>query len=123
MYKEIYILTGYKSHSTSNSIFNDFLLKCNIQLLSKSDFILIGDFNHNTYDENSSFEKYMNQINLSRGLPIEISTTDFNTQIDVIFLSKSIRMYNSGVYETFFSDHKPIFIGIKSLINLSHLKT
>ena len=56
-YEEIYILTEYKSPLTNNSIFNYFLLKCSTQLLSNSDFILIGDFNHNTYDESSSFEK------------------------------------------------------------------
>lgn len=59
------------------------------------------------------FEREMNILNLQQSLPYELATTNHNTQIDTIFThgidSDSIL---SGTHETYFSDHKAIYIGI-----------
>lgn len=52
-------------------------------------------------------------MEFSKTLMNETSTTNFGSQIDTIFI-KNIKNQHSGIYETYFSDHKPIFIGIPS---------
>lgn len=79
--------------------------------------VLLGDFNFNTMENNSPLEQYMtNQFNLMKALKDQVTTSN-NTQIDVIFV-KNIQNYHAGVYETYFSDHKPIFIIDKNLQQL-----
>lgn len=107
-----HIISGYKSPKTSiyvlkeqlENIFQEFAI-------SSSDGVaLFGDFNFNT-KEHSPFEKYLNEhFDLKKALKDSDSTTTNYTQIDIVFTKKIT--HDSGVYETFFSDHKPIFVGI-----------
>lgn len=71
--------------------------------------MIIGDFNEECYsNEPSWLEKYMNsRKNLKRALLSATSTTNLNTQIDVIFTN--LICYTSGTYESITSDHKPIY--------------
>jgi endonuclease/exonuclease/phosphatase (EEP) superfamily protein YafD len=39
-------------------------------------------------------------------------TTDYKTQIDHIYTNIPERVKNSGVLESYFSDHKPIFVSL-----------
>ena len=39
-------------------------------------------------------------------------TTDYKTQIDHIYTNIPERVKNSGVLESYFSDHKPIFASL-----------
>lgn len=50
----------------------------------------------------------MLQHNLYSALHENISTTDMNTQIDVAFTYSS--HYHCGTYESYFLEHKPIYI-------------
>jgi hypothetical protein len=60
-------------------------------------------------DNNQSFLKKLmiSRSNLKSLLPSETVTTNLRTQIDVIF--SNMQFVRSGVYETYFSYHKPIF--------------
>lgn len=62
----------------------------------------------------------MNAIHFKRALRSKCSTTNFNTQIDIIFIIENFDNYISDTYESFFSDHKPIFIVLKPLIMSSN---
>lgn len=74
----------------------------------------MGDFNIDTIKNDSKLEKFLlDEFNFTKSLANESSTTNFNTQIDTIF-TKNINKYHSGIYDTYFSDHKPIFIGISN---------
>lgn len=76
----------------------------------------MGDFNFNVIEKESRFEKYLNtEHHLVKALGDQI-TANNDTQIDVIF-TKNITKYHCNVYETYFSDHKPIFIGVSSDLN------
>ena len=118
--EDTYILTGYKSPSVDNKTFISYFEKFKINKYNQNNFIFIGDFNYDIYLENTSIEKYLNNQNLKRSIPSKISTTNFNTQIDIIFVNKIKTNFTAGVYETFFSDHKPIFIGINTIDTLSN---
>ena len=62
----------------------------------------------------------MNAIHFKRALRSKYATTNFNTQIDIIFINENSDNYISNTYESFFSDHKPIFIVLKPLIMSSN---
>ncbi|XP_077265248.1 uncharacterized protein LOC143899122 [Temnothorax americanus] len=121
---EIQVITGYKSPSVTNTAFTYELSN----ILNKSlgnEKIVIGDFNYDSYNDGGFLEKHLEKLNFKRALSTHVSTTNFNTQIDVIFISDRIFNYTAGVYETFFSDHKPIFIGLneQSEIPIANVKT
>lgn len=112
--EEFYIITGYKSPSTPNSVFkscfNDalnYLAKNNI-----NDFTLIGDFNFNIKsNENTFFVNEMENNKLKSALHPDSITTDHNTHIDVIF--SNLKIMEGQIYESYFSYHKPICFYIK----------
>ncbi|KAL7291611.1 hypothetical protein TKK_0014650 [Trichogramma kaykai] len=104
------ILTGYKSPRTYKQTFLDAISTFNLE--SQNFFIFIGDFNYDTFNENNVLENILTKYNLKRGIPLQLSTTNFDTQIDTIFISRDIADFESGTYESFFSDHKPIYIGL-----------
>lgn len=108
------ILTGYKSPSINEDILFTELMKFNMND-SKKHSIFLGDFNCDVFKKESTFENWLNQQHYQRAIKPGISTTNFNTQIDVIFVNDNVKFYEAGVYETFFSDHKPIFIGINEI--------
>lgn len=78
---------------------------CNINIDEK--IILIGDFNFDVYNGNNThISKFLKGFNLTTKLDPVISTTNHNTQIDIIFSNMDIV---TGVYNTYFSDQKPIY--------------
>ncbi|XP_071581581.1 uncharacterized protein [Temnothorax nylanderi] len=121
---KVQVITGYKSPSVTNTAFTYELSN----ILRKSlgnEKIVIGDFNYDSYNDGGFLEKHLEKLNFKRALSTHVSTTNFNTQSDVIFISDRIFNYTAGVYETFFSDHKPIFIGLneQSEIPIASVKT
>jgi endonuclease/exonuclease/phosphatase (EEP) superfamily protein YafD len=74
--------------------------------------IILGDFNVNLFETTSDKntlckylieeQKYVQLINQV--------TTDYKSQIDHIYTNINGRIINSGVLESYFSDHKPIFV-------------
>ena len=45
-------------------------------------------------------------------------TTDYKTQIDHVYTNSSKIIYSSGALESYFSDHKPIFVSFIWFIHL-----
>uniref|UniRef100_A0ABD2WVZ8 ATP-dependent DNA helicase n=1 Tax=Trichogramma kaykai TaxID=54128 RepID=A0ABD2WVZ8_9HYME len=100
--QKYYILTGYKSPSTMKTLFVKILNLFHLEKICSNHFILIGDFNFDCYDEKNCLNDILIPYSLKRGLSTGITTTNFNTQIDVIYLSIDITEYKSGTYESFF---------------------
>jgi hypothetical protein len=104
------LVTGYKSPRISDSEFSKKLQKILTADKSKN-LLVMGDFNCNIFndDNNESFLKKLmiSRYNLKSLLPSETVTTNLGTQIDVIF--SNMQFVRSGVYETYFSYHKPIY--------------
>lgn len=108
----IHVISGYKSPRTSFSVFKEQLDEIFHKCVSSIDnqIIFLGDFNFDTIKSNSPLEQYLRtRFGLTKVL--NDVTTINHTQIDTIFL-KNIQRYHAGTYETFCSDHKPIFLGI-----------
>ena len=100
----LHIVTGYKSPSTKQNLFKDSIIeflpetKFN-EKNSEKNIIFIGDFNIDIYDIDSPFEKMMNAIHFKRALRSKCATTNFNTQIDIIFINENSDNYISSTYE------------------------
>ena len=75
---------------------------------------VLGDFNINVDDDDHFYVKKMrDKLGLSF-LHVQ-ATTDRNTSIDwcLTNVNHSLINYDCQVYESFFSDHKPIILRIK----------
>ncbi len=68
--------------------------------------IILGDFNVNI-NENASDKNTLSNVQL-----ISQVTTDYKTRIDHIYTNIPERVKNTGVMESYFSDHKPIFVSL-----------
>ncbi|XP_031629676.1 uncharacterized protein LOC116344956 [Contarinia nasturtii] len=105
---DIAIITGYKSPRTSNAIFEtqlkDAFSSLDSSLIQR---VLIGDFNFNMNQTPNFLSNVMPQFNMSSKLASTDETTKYNTQIDVVFANFDHIM--AGTYESYFSDHKPIY--------------
>lgn len=99
------IITGYKSPQTPNQIFKRQITEA-VDLESATNTVLIGDFNFNAIEKNNATTKYLSRFNMRSLLPIDELTTINNTQIDIVF---SNVVLECGSYESYFSDHRPIY--------------
>ena len=73
-----------------------------------------GDFNVNL-NENASDKNTLCKYLMQEKHYVQVInqfTTDYKTQIDHIYTNIPERVKNSGVLESYFSDHKPIFVSL-----------
>lgn len=98
-----YLLSGYKSPLTPAPMFEHQLS----EIKTEKNLILMGDFNFDTANAQNSLNNIMRKNKMKCHLEPSDFTTKENTQIDVIYTK-----YNNvmcGTYESYFSDHRPIF--------------
>lgn len=120
--KDYYLISGYKSPKATTSMFKNILKRVMEKVTTDTKMILIGDFNYNmlNYQDHSNnfLINHVNQYKLETKLPSHSITTDAHTQIDIIFAN--FDDINCGVYESYFSYHKPIFaiLGTKCITQL-----
>ena len=76
--------------------------------------IILGDFNVNL-NENASEKNTLSKYLIEEKKYVQLIsqvTTDYKTRIDHIYTNIPERVKNSGVLESYFSDHKPIFVSL-----------
>ena len=76
--------------------------------------IILGDFNVNL-NENASDKNTLCKYLIEEKQYVQLInqvTTDYKAQIDHIYTNIPERVKNSGVLESYFSDHKPIFASL-----------
>ena len=76
--------------------------------------IILGDFNVNL-NKNASDKNTLCKYLIQEKHYVQVInqfTTDYKTQIDHIYTNIPERVKNSGVLESYFSDHKPIFVSL-----------
>ena len=111
----LHIVGIYRSKSkVKTSKFIDALRNLHSNFINDSNVpvILLGDFNIN-FIENTSEKKTLSRYLIEEKQYVQCIdevTTDYKTQIDHIYTNIPEKVNNSGVLETYFSDHKPIFI-------------
>ena len=79
--------------------------------------ILLGDFNINLLEETSEKKAIARCLIQQRGYKqlIKQYTTDNHTLIDHIYTNVSHLVKTTGVLESYYSDHKPIYISLGAL--------
>ena len=79
--------------------------------------ILLGDFNVNLMKESAEQRALKKSLMTDRGYTqlIEQYTTDYRTQIDHIYTNIPQLIQSAGTLESYYSDHKPIFISISTV--------
>jgi hypothetical protein len=116
-HKNIGICGLYKAPGKTLSDVKEQLLNLKIHELIKNyeNFFVFGDFNHdlNNIEKNKVGYKFMSDLGLKNALGINLSTTNDLTQIDWC-LSKATNGFECGIYESYFSHHKPIWINVDS---------
>ncbi len=76
--------------------------------------IILGDFNVNL-NENASDKNTFCEYLIEEKKYVQLNsqvTTDNKSRIDHIYTNIPERVGNSGVLESYFSDHKPIFVSL-----------
>ena len=79
--------------------------------------VLLGDFNINMMQESSEQKALKKSLITDRGYTQLINqyTTDYRTQIDHIYTNVPQIVQSAGTLESYYSDHKPIFISLKAV--------
>ena len=74
--------------------------------------ILVGDFNVNLMEGSAEQKALKKYLITDRGYTqlIEQYTTNYRTQIDHIYRNVLQFIQSAGTLESYYSDHKPIFI-------------
>ena len=79
--------------------------------------VLLGDFNINLMQETTEQKALKKHLITDRGYTQLINqyTTDYRTQIDHIYTNMPQLVHSAGTLESYYSDHKPIFISLKAV--------
>jgi len=79
---------------------------------STTPVLILGDFNVNLLEESSKKKKLQKFFQEQRQFTQIISqcTTDYHSLLDHIYTNIPAQVDHSGTLESYFSDHKPIFI-------------
>lgn len=106
---DLIIVTGYKSPSTPMKDLEELISNALTTASSKNckRHVLIGDFNVDLSQKGNRFKEFLSNFSMESKLAESESTTNHNTQIDVIFAN--YQNIVAGTYESYFSDHKPIY--------------
>lgn len=115
---DVHIITGYASPNTpAKELKNQFMSLMpadSFDLYSKK--VFIGDFNYDAMQKNNPLSRMMNEMGCKSMMPADEMTTNNNTQIDAVFAN--FEKMVCGAYESYFSDHKPIFCWIDGVENV-----
>ena len=110
--KSIIICVTYRPPDTSLNCFEDLLKPNYVQALTLNKQILVlGDLNCNMLEngqERRALTNFSTELNLT-----QIIKTTFQTLIDVILVSSTALVLESGVINTSFSDHLPVYVLLK----------
>lgn len=113
--KEFFLVSGYKSPSTPSAIFQGQIGSI-MNVAQKSftkDTIFIGDFNFDPTTSRCTISSILKEYQMISKLNSKEITTNENTQIDVVFTN--FDRVICGTYESYFSDHKPVFCTLNAI--------
>ena len=82
---------------------------------STTPVVILGDFNVNLLEESSDKKKLQTYFQQERQFAQIISqcTTDYHSLLDHIYTNIPAQVEDSGTLESYFSDHKPIFVCLR----------
>ena len=79
--------------------------------------VLLGDFNIDLIQGNSEQQALKKYLITDKGSTQLINqfTTDYRTQIDHVYTNVPQCVQSGGTLESYYSDHKPIYISMKAV--------
>lgn len=104
---DFYLISGYKSPNTPPVMFENQLTTLLNMTKAEKSKIFMGDFNFDPTISNNTLSRIMKKFGLKSRLKSNDFTTNYNTQIDVVYTETENII--CGTYESYFSDHKPIY--------------
>lgn len=108
---EIKIINLYRNPTSNFELFKSAVLN-NKELFEYENIIVCGDFNEDHTKTNQIARFLKTNYNMDMLSPLE-PTTNYGTTIDIIFGKLPSFHFETSVYESYFSFHKPIVIRIK----------
>lgn len=105
----IQVIGLYVSPKTGIKEIHDFI--SSIELQSDIPVVIVGDFNINLKDDSSKCKFDLPGHNLKQ--LIDRETTEYYSLIDHIYTDLPGEISTCGVFETYFSDHKPVWMKVK----------
>jgi exonuclease III len=113
--KAIHIITIYKPSTLSLSMFIIHFQKFLDLMPISHPMIIIGDFNINIFDQNSTqqneLQSFMDQYSME--LQFEEIITIYGSYIDCIWTNAPTQQCMSRIVEAYWTDHKPIYFTFK----------
>ena len=79
--------------------------------------VLLGDFNIDLMHANTKQKALTKYLGTDKGYTQLINqyTTDYHTQIDHVYTNVPQYVQSAGTLESYYSDHKPIYISMKAI--------
>ncbi|XP_055685438.1 uncharacterized protein LOC129791330 isoform X2 [Lutzomyia longipalpis] len=116
-HNNFYIITGYKSPKVPFDVFKESFENVSSKIPRYSQIIVIGDFNFNvsSHKTDEKFLNYLNQYGLQNNLDADQSTTKYDSQIDIVFSNIPSNNFTAGIYDSYFSDHRPVYCTVGSI--------
>ena len=114
----IHVVGIYRSKTVTISELIDALTHLHNSVLTDptAATVLLGDFNVNLMQDTTEKRVLNKYLITDRGYTQLINeyTTDYQTQIDHIYTNVPQLVQCAGTLESYYSDHKPIFISLKA---------
>ena len=115
----LYVVGIYRSKTVRISQLIEALTHFHKSVLAKPTIptILLGDFNINLMQESAEQKALRAFLITNRGYTQLINqyTTDYRTQIDHIYTNMPQHVQSAGTLESYYSDHKPIYISLQAV--------
>ena len=111
------VVAIYRSKTVKMTKFIDALHYLHDQIGSRVPTVILGDFNVNLMKLSSEQKALTKYLIDEKGYTQLINqyTTDYRTQIDHIYTNVPHLVQSTGVLESYYSDHKPIFLSLRAL--------
>jgi hypothetical protein len=117
------------SNAQDHFFLNNLLILIEQFYFDNIELVIFGDFNVNINNklESDSLLSLMNKYGLKNTIGYDLSSTNYNTQIDLCFNTLNLTLkLKAGYFENLYSYHKPIWImlntddNVKDFTNIKH---
>ena len=110
----LHLISVYRSPKVSMITLLNVMQLIHNHILQGKPAIIMGDFNVNLLEDSSQRSALLSEMNnIGYTQLIKEVTTDYGSMLDHIYTNTQNFVSHVGVLESYFSDHKPIFLCLK----------
>ena len=112
--QSLHLVSLYKSPRISVVTLVNIMQFIHHQIIQGTPAVIVGDFNINLLEQSSQRSQISTEMNnLGYTQLIEEATTDYGSLLDHVYTNTPDSISCAGVLESYFSDHKPLFVCMK----------